>query len=776
MIRTCLALTILGLASAAAADEGMFLLDKLPAERLARSGLKLPPAELAKLSRAVVQVASGGTGSFVSPRGLIVTNHHVAYRCIAMLGARKEHLGLLDRGHLAGKEAEELPCPGYDLLVVEAVRDVTAEVTAAAKPKQPWAARFEALRLKQEELVKACEAEGASGQRVCEAAALDGGAAYTLSVYRRIRDVRLVYAPPKSLGKFGGDVDNWIFPRHTADFTFLRAYVSPTGASAPFAKENVPLKTPGHLKVTSAGIRVGAPLAVIGFPARTSRHVSSHSARFYLEQHLPVTIGLMRGLIGVLGEEMKRSEDVRRKYASLESGLQNAAKYYEMSKEGFERYRALERKLEAEKALAERLAADPAASRKLKETLAEIKKVLDRYRTFFPRFVALSRLAGVVPSVRVAYDLAKWGVEKAKDDRMRKEERYKEKNIYRIRDASDRLDQEIDLGAEKALLLYFLRESQKLPAAQRPKCVASLLRWSAAERRRRLALAARLGVRLKSPALFHLNAYLIEPKDPLEAVVHQIYGPSAMPGSSARGPGSAQSLEGIQVTSLIARSGEAQELARAKARRAELFALKSAALRKVDDPLLRFARDLEAELTAIKEGPHKEVEQYLGAVLHPRYVSELLRPAYPDANFTVRLSFGSVRDYRASATGKLHRYLTSLAELVAKDKGAFPFLLPPSLKQAFPQRLKSPYVDRVLKDVPVNFTSTLDTTGGNSGSPVLDERGRVVGLLFDGTPESILSDWQFLPDLQRSICLDIRFPLYLAELDKNKALLRELGL
>lgn len=756
------------LASPALAVEGMFLLDQLPAEKLKRSGLKIPPAELAKAARAVAQVASGGTGSFVSPRGLLVTNHHVAYRCLAMLGARKEHLGLLDRGHLAKSLAEELPCPGYDLLVVDGVRDVTADVLAAATPKQAWAARFEALRLKQAELVKACEA---GAQRVCDIAALDGGAAYTLTTYRRIRDVRLVYAPPKALGKFGGDVDNWIFPRHTADFTFLRAYVDRAGAGAAYAKANVPLATPQHLKVSREGVRLGALVSVIGFPARTSRHVSSHSVRFYLEQHLPVTIGLLRGLIGVLEGETKRSEDVRRKYASLESGLQNAAKYYEMSKAGFERYRTVERKLEAERALAAKLAADPEASRKLKETLAEIKKVLDRYRTFFPKFVALSRLTGICPSVRTAYDIAKWSVEKQKPDTMRKEERYKEKNLYRIRDASDRLDQEINLDAEKALLLYFLRETEKLPAAQRPKSFASLLRWSAAERKRRGALAARLGVRLKSPALFHLNAFLITPKDPLEAVVHQLYGPAVV--ADAKGT---LDLQGIQVTTLVARGAGEQELSRAKARRAELLDLKSAALRKVDDPLIRFARDLEAELTALKEGPHKEVEQYLGALLHARWVKEVLRPGYPDASFTVRLSYGSVRDYRASATGKTHRYLTSLSELIAKDRGAFPFLVPPALKAAFPERMKSPFVDRTLRDIPVNFTSTLDTTGGNSGSPVLDDRGRLVGLLFDGTPESILSDWQFLPDLQRSICLDIRFALYLATVDRNAALLRELGL
>ena len=233
--RLWLALVLLLAPGLAVAREGMFLLDKLPAEGLKKSGLKIDARDLRARARAVVLVGSGGTGSFVSPRGLLVTNHHVAYRCIAALGARPEHLGLLERGHLARSEIEELSCPGYDLLVVVDVRDVKQEVLSAVKPKMGWAARFEAIRLKREDLVEACEKDG---QHVCEVAPLDGGAGFTLSVYRRIRDVRLVYAPPEALGKFGGDVDNWMFPRHTADFSFLRAYVAPDGSAGAAGRSN----------------------------------------------------------------------------------------------------------------------------------------------------------------------------------------------------------------------------------------------------------------------------------------------------------------------------------------------------------------------------------------------------------------------------------------------------------------------------------------------------------------------------------------------------------
>jgi hypothetical protein len=746
-------------APSARAAEGMFLLDRLPTEALKRSGLKIAPGRLGQLSRAVVQVASGGTGSFVSPRGLVATNHHVAYRCIAMLGSRKEHLGLLERGFLAKRETDELPCPGYDLLVVREVRDVKDQVLAAVKTESDcpagarcapakWAARFEAIRLRKEELVAECEKDG---KQLCEVSALDGGRGYLLSVYQRIRDVRLVYAPPLALGKYGGDIDNWMFPRHTADFAFLRAYVDRKGGGAPHAKGNVPLATRVHLQVSAAGIKERSLVTVVGFPARTSRHATSHQARFYIEQQIPTMLRLMRGLIAALNAERGKNEDVKRKYAALESGLQNAAKYYEMSRDGFARWKTLERKDKDEEELLARLADDKQAKSEAKALLGEIGKVFTRLRGYYARLTLLTRMSGLCPALRVAYDIAKWGKEKEKENRQRKEDRYKEKNVYRFIEAAERLEKEINPVAERALLLYLLREGEKLPRAQRPRSTATLLRWGAQE----LARAQARAKKERRPLSEHYReAYGVAPAaDKLQAAVEMLYG----------------------ATRLIGRGDDPKETERAVKLRNELFAKKSAQLARLDDPLLRLAREVEAELTGLKEGPYKEVEQHLDALLQSRWVEEFKKPAYPDANFTVRLSYGSARSYHSTATGRSHRYMTTLSELLAKDRGAFPFVVPQALRAAFPSRAKSRLFDRVLKDIPVNFTATLDTTGGNSGSPVLDDQGQLIGLLFDGTPESILSDWQFLPAHQRAICLDIRFALYLATVDKADGLIRELG-
>ena len=744
------------------AGEGMFLLDRLPTARLKKSGLKIPVAELQRLSRAVVIVGRGGTGSFVSPRGLVVTNHHVAYGCLVRLNARKQHQGIMDRGYLARTQKDELPCPGYMLRALVKMEDVTTRVLQglAVPNRRNYKKRFESLRLRKEKLRQQCEA---SKKHICEVASMNGGTSYYLSTYRRIRDVRLVYAPPKSLGKYGGDIDNWMYPRHTADFTFLRGYVTPDGAGAAYARTNVPLSSPVFLKVSPHGVKRGSLVMVMGFPGHTSRHRTSHAVRFYEQQRLSSTIEMLGRALTTLNQRRAASKDARRKYMGLESGLQNAIKYYRMSKKGFARWEVLKRKLAWEEALLSgkggelegrpvpRL--DKKAARQARKLHQQIGKIYAGYYKLHRRFMALARISGwVLPSLRTAHDIVKWSIEKQKSDIQRKDGRYKDKNVFRFKEAAERLEQEMEIETEKALLLFFLREMQKLPRAQRPTSMTKLEKRVRAE----LAALARKAREARTETnKLYLETYGVpRARDPLQLVVDVLYGR----------------------TTILARSADKKEITRAVALRQKLFETPAKALVKLDDPLLTLARDVEAEMRMLREGPLSIMEQYLASALRPRWVKEFARAPYPDANFTIRLTYGSVQDYHESATGKTHRYLTDLSGLLKKDRGKYPFTVPESLRKAFPQRLKSRHRDRQIADIPVNFTSTLDTTGGNSGSPVLDDKGRLVGLLFDGTPESILSDWQYLHRQQRSICMDIRFASYLGQVRGAERVLEEIGI
>ncbi|MCP4674661.1 MAG: S46 family peptidase [Deltaproteobacteria bacterium] len=732
-------------------EEGMYPLDQTktwPVKKMKAAGLEISPDKLLGLKRAVAKVASGGSGSFVSNQGLLVTNHHVAYRCIATLNGMDAHKGIMDKGFVAGKKSAEIPCPGYDLLVVDEVLDITQKVKEEVKPKLKGHKRFEAIRLAKEKLEASCQTE--KKDRICEADSLDGGRFYHMMVYRRIRDVRLVYAPEQDIGKFGGDVDNWMYPRHTGDYTFLRAYATSSGKGDPYHVDNVPFQPAAHLKVASQGVGKNTFVTVLGFPARTKRNYPATSARFAVESDMPLRRQVYGGMINILKEVGKNDELSARRYQALDAGLNNAVKYYAQSDEGFAKWKVVDKRVKREEEAKAGLEKDPALKKRYKKVLADIEKAYKKYGRVHKRHFFLLRFPWMVQTVGTAFNIARWTDERVKEDADRKDAEYKSKNVYKVFDASDRLDNQTTIAAERALLTYLLKEEEKLPKNERVKAVRKLIAWGKKEARKvkREAKKAK-----KSYEDYYKELVGAAPsKDPVETAVDLAY---------AR-------------TQLIAHAADDAELDRSLFQRRRLFYNDAKDAKRFKDPLLAFARDLAKEKKQIEEGPYRAIEETFDTELRPEY-AEVIGAPYPDANFQIRLTHGIVDDYTATKDGKVHRYLTDLKGVIAKDKGKYPFKVSKELKKAA-KGDKGRFVDSKIGDVPVNFTTTLDTTGGNSGSPVLDGAGRLVGLLFDGTPESILSDWQFLPDDQRSICLDIRYALFLAEkVHGAEALLKELG-
>ena len=721
------------------ADEGMYPLDgvdSLPVDKMKEGGLELEAQQLLDLRKAIAKVAAGGSGSFVSEDGLLVTNHHVAYRCLAALDGTKEHKGVMKKGYAAANREAEIPCPGYDLMVVEDVRDVTEQVEAAVGKKLKGHRRFEARRLAMEDLEASCQEENEGFY--CEVDPLDGGRWYHMMVYRLIRDVRLVYAPRDDLGKFGGDVDNWRYPRHTADFTFLRAYVDENGKGAGYAGGNVPFEPLAHLEVSGEGVKKGDQVFVMGFPARTKRNYPGASARYAAQVDMPTRKKLYDGLLGVLEEVGEKDDLAKRRYQGLDAGLNNASKYYGDVIESFEKWKIVEKREER----------DGTVDRKL---VKKIDRTYERFNKVYPKFFTLLRLAWIVKSVGTAYDIAMWTKERVKPDRERKDDAYKNKNMYKTVGRSDLLDEQITIGAEKALLTYVINEAQALPPRARIKAVKNLLRWGK-KAKKKVSKEAKKAGKSYEAHYEELTGCAPDDGDAVKTAVDLMY---------AR-------------TALVAHGDDADELERAKFQRRRLFYNEVRDARKFRDPLLTFARGLAAEFEKLRKGPYRGIEETFDAELRPAY-AEAIGAAYPDANFQVRLSYGVVDDYTSSEDGKVYRYVTDLAGVLEKDKGEYPFKVPRKLKKAA-EGDKGRFVDPNIDDVPVNFTCTLDTTGGNSGSAVMDSRGRLVGLLFDGTPESQLSDWQYLEEEQRSIVVDIRYALFLADkVDGVVPLLDELG-
>jgi hypothetical protein len=731
------AVTILVGGRVARAEEGMFTFESaaaLPIDAMHKAGIAMSAEDLLAMRSAVALVASGGTGSFVSADGLLVTNHHVAYKCLTALDGTEAHKGVMDKGHLAATREDELACPNYDMMVVEDVRDVTAQVEAAIKPGMKGHRRFEAIRRAMEELEAACQKDGA----YCDADALDGGRLYHMMVYKLIRDVRLVYAPEQDLGKFGGDVDNWRFPRHTADFTFLRAYVDPTGAGAAYSDKNVPYKPRAFIPVTADGVKKGDGVVVLGFPARTRRHFPGASARFAANVDMPTRRAIYDGLLAVIQKVGAADELTKRRYQGLDASLNNASKYMADVSASFQKWGVVD-KFDAR---------DDTVDAGL---VRKIDGVYARWERVFPKFVFLQRLAWVARSVGTAFDIAMWTEMRVKPDGDRNEEDYQDKNMFKTVGKSDVLDEQITLLAEKALLDHIVREAQKLKGAQRIKAIDGLLRYGKTEARKVAKEAKKAGEPYDT---YYEKLIGAKPsRDPVTTAIDLVY---------AR-------------TSLLAHSAAAEEMDRALYARKRLFYNDVKVAKRFRDPLLDFGRALAKEYLRLRNGAYRGIEETFDSELRPEFV-KAIGATYPDANFQLRLSYGAIDDYTSSDDGKTYRYVTDLAGLLAKVTGEEPFRIPDALKVAAAGD-KGRFVDAEIGDVPVNLTATLDTTGGNSGSPIVDGKGRLVGLLFDGTPESQLSDWQFLAGKQRSILLDIRYALFLADkVHGAAALLEELGL
>src|SRR6185436_7279322 len=267
ILSTLLVCSLVFVPLASFADEGMWLpqmLEKLSQDQLKKRGLQLKPDEIystAKVSlKDAVVIIGGGTGTFVSQDGLVITNHHVAFE--AVTAATTTENNYIEKGFLAKARSEEIPAKGYTVRITQDVQDVTDQMLAAVKPGMSDAERNRALAVKQRELAAAVTKDGMVGQ-VVEAYS---GAQYHLYTYQQLNDVRLVYAPPKSIGYFGGDPDNFEWPRHCGDFSFLRAYVAPDGNPAGFNKANAPFKPKKFLPINATGIKEGDFSMVVGYP------------------------------------------------------------------------------------------------------------------------------------------------------------------------------------------------------------------------------------------------------------------------------------------------------------------------------------------------------------------------------------------------------------------------------------------------------------------------------------------------------------------------------
>src|SRR5262245_54256266 len=381
------------------ADEGMWLPDsviKLPLAEMKKRGFELKPEDVYSLTRpslkdAIVQISIGGTGSFVSPDGLILTNHHVAFGAVTRASTPEKDY--INNGFLAKSRAEEIPAQGYSIKIMQDFKDMTAEVLSVVKPEMSLEERSSAIAAKQLEMGKANsrEKEGIDAQ-VVEAS---GGYQYFLYTYLKLKDIRLVYAPPKSIGYYGGDPDNFEWPRHAGDFAFLRAYVAPDGSPAGFSKDNIPFKPKKFLPVNATGVKEGDFAMVMGYPGSTFRLRESFSVEYRQNIQLPDQITALRQQIDTLTKMGEKDPQLKIRFADRIFSFSNALKSYEGAVAGLKRMNLVARKRADEAEMKKWLDANQPAKAKYGDALPQLESL---YRDLTANGLKQSALDGLLNS------------------------------------------------------------------------------------------------------------------------------------------------------------------------------------------------------------------------------------------------------------------------------------------------------------------------------------------------------------------------------------------
>ena len=719
MKRLLLCLLILCATAPAFAGEGMWRPGQLPelADQLRATGLEIAPERLTDLTahpmNAVISLG-GCTASFVSPEGLVITNYHCAKGAIQFNST--EERNLLEEGFLAREQGEEVGAgPGSRVLVTVAVKDVTEQVVGGLGSGLSGADRYRAIEAKEKKLLASCEED--EGHR-CWVRAYHGGLEYELIKALEIRDVRLVYAPAAMIGEYGGEIDNWMWPRHTGDYSFYRAYVGPDGKPADPAEENVPFQPKHFLKIATDPLEAGDFVMVAGYPGTTNRYRLASEVEETFAWSYPVRKEVFEEWRGIVADVAADNKDWQIKYARLVAGVDNATKNYGGMLNGFAKGDMLERKRQLEADLQTWIEGDAGRRELYLSAIEELRAVVAennglRERAMFYEYLA--RRGELLQTARTLYRLAR---ETQKPD-MEREPGYQERDLRRLEERMLRISRSYAPEVDRAFYRRFLQRYAAIPADQH---VAVFDEW-----------------------------FGIDGGDVDEAALD------------------------ARLDAMYAASGLGDE-----ATRLAWMAKEPADFEASDDPFIQLAVKMFDSDMKIEE-QRKDIQGRFDEI-RPRYMEALIaflgshgKAVYPDANGTLRVTYGTVQGYRPR-DGVLYTPFTVLGGIAAKHTDEVPFDVPDAQLEAIREARVGRWADETLGTVPVNFLTDVDTTGGNSGSATLGSKGELIGLIFDGNWESIISDWDFLPDVTRSIHVDIRYVLWvMEEVDGAGHLLEEMG-
>jgi V8-like Glu-specific endopeptidase len=667
--RSALAVVLVALfAVAITADEGMWTFDNFPKAEVAKKyGVQVTDQMLSNLQRAVVRIESGCTGSLVSPDGLVLTNHHCARSCLAENSTAQRDL--IANGFSAKARENEIKCQGEQISVLMKTENVTPKVTGALA----GAAAGDVARKTNETLTNlesACESESQkSGTPMkCESVTLYQGGQYWLYKYKRYNDVRAVFAPEEGIAAFGGDPDNFQFPRWCLDMSILRVY-----------ENGKPASTPNHLSFNWAGAKEGEAVFVAGHPGTTDRLLTVAQLKTQRDAYLPFWLLRYSELRGRLIQYSKTSPEAARTSTAFLDSIENSIKVRRMQLAALLDDRMMDARAAEEKKLRDKVAADPKLKASAGGAWDDIAKAEATYRNILQPYIFIEGGAGFNSSLFVtARTLLRAADERGKPNAERLRE-YTDAQLPAVRQQLA-ADVPIYPEFEQVTLAFALERMREYLGPDHPVVKLALGKDSPDERAKALISGTKLA-------------------DPKARVALLEGGKKAVDAS--------------------------------------------------DDPMIALARAIDPQARELRktyetevQGPEGRAQQSIAEARFAAYGTSI----YPDATFTLRLSYGAVKGWMES--GRPVQPFTQLARLYERATGAPPFEVP------------KPWVDakpRLDMQTPVNFVTTNDIIGGNSGSPMVNAKGEIVGLVFDGNIHSISGAYWFDPEMNRTVAVHPAF-------------------